>query len=124
VSHRTTSGTRIFILAAGWTPLYTQPAECGRRVFVATCFPYVPHEGPCSHVKNKFERRYETPRVDCHYSPRPDLAGCDSRNSATEGDTLWVQKKHEPFQFTFNGLLKVEFQGSRDTSDSQNGNVG
>lgn len=28
------------------------------------------------------------------------------------------EKEHEPFQFTFNGLLKVEFQGSRVTSDA------
>ena len=26
--------------------------------------------------------------------------------------------QHEPFQFTFNGLLKVEFQGARVTSDA------
>lgn len=28
------------------------------------------------------------------------------------------EKEHEPFQFTFSGLLKVEFQGSRVTSDA------
>lgn len=28
------------------------------------------------------------------------------------------EKEHEPFQFTFNGFLKVEFQGSRVTSDA------
>jgi hypothetical protein len=28
------------------------------------------------------------------------------------------EKENEPFQFTFNGLLKVEFQGSRVTSDA------
>jgi len=27
------------------------------------------------------------------------------------------EKEHEPFQFTFNGFLKVDFQGSRVTSD-------
>jgi len=29
-----------------------------------------------------------------------------------------VKKEHEPFQFTFNGFLKVAFQGSRVTSDA------
>jgi hypothetical protein len=28
------------------------------------------------------------------------------------------EKEHEPFQFTFNGFLKVDFQGSRVTSDA------
>ena len=28
------------------------------------------------------------------------------------------EKETEPFQFTFNGFLKVEFQGSRVTSDA------
>ena len=28
------------------------------------------------------------------------------------------EKENEPFQFTFNGLLKVAFQGSRVTSDA------
>ena len=28
------------------------------------------------------------------------------------------EKEHEPFQFTFNGFLKVAFQGSRVTSDA------
>ena len=28
------------------------------------------------------------------------------------------EKQNEPFQFTFNGLLKVAFQGSRVTSDA------
>lgn len=28
------------------------------------------------------------------------------------------EKEHEPFQVTFNGLLKVAFQGSRVTSDT------
>ena len=32
------------------------------------------------------------------------------------GDTLWARK--ESFQFTFNGFLKVTFQGSRVTSDA------
>src|SRR5450830_1184162 len=34
------------------------------------------------------------------------------------GDTLWVRIESEPFQFTFNGFLKVAFQGSRVTSDA------
>ena len=33
------------------------------------------------------------------------------------GDTVG-EKDTEPFQFTFNGFLKVEFQGSRVTSDA------
>jgi hypothetical protein len=28
------------------------------------------------------------------------------------------EKENEPFQFTFNGFLKVAFQGSRITSDA------
>ena len=28
------------------------------------------------------------------------------------------EKEHEPFQFTFNGFLKVDFQESRVTSDA------
>jgi len=28
------------------------------------------------------------------------------------------EKENEPFQFTFNGFLKVAFQGSRVTSDA------
>ena len=43
--------------------------------------------------------------------------GCDARNLATEGDTLWVTKQSEPFQFAFNGFLKFAFQGSRVNSD-------
>ena len=31
------------------------------------------------------------------------------------------EKESEPFQFTFNGFLKVAFQGSRVTSDAGNG---
>ena len=44
--------------------------------------------------------------------------GSDARNRATEGDTRWMKKKTSHFQFTFNGLLKVAFQGSRVTSDA------
>ena len=50
-------------------------------------------------------------------SARLDFRGSDARNPATEGDTLWVKLHHEPFQFTFNGFLKVAFQGSRITAD-------
>jgi hypothetical protein len=42
----------------------------------------------------------------------------DATNPATKGDTLRVRKESEPFQFTFNGFLKVAFQGSRVTSDA------
>ena len=35
-----------------------------------------------------------------------------------EGDTWYGEKENGPFQFTFNGLLKVAFQGSHITSDA------
>ena len=34
-----------------------------------------------------------------------------------EVNTQWVKKKNKPFQLTFNGFLKVDFPGSRVTSD-------
>ena len=34
-----------------------------------------------------------------------------------EANTQWVKKQNKPFQLSFNGLLKVDFQGSRVTSD-------
>ena len=47
------------------------------------------------------------------------MRGFRRKNAATEGDTQWVNyKPTEPFQFTFNGFLKVAFQGSRITSDA------
>ncbi len=47
----------------------------------------------------------------------PIFLGPDSGNPATEGDTL-CERESEPFQFTFSGLRKVAFQGSRVTSDA------
>ena len=54
----------------------------------------------------------------CDQSSRLDFRGFLERNQATEGDTQWVNYKPAPFQFTFNGFLKVAFQGSRITSDA------
>ena len=51
-------------------------------------------------------------------SARLDFQGSDVRNPATEGDTPVGELQHEAFQFTFNGFLKVTFQGSRVTSDA------
>ena len=51
-------------------------------------------------------------------SPRPDFWGSDVRHHTTEDDTRWGELQHEAFQFTFNGFLKVAFQGSRVTSDA------
>ena len=34
-----------------------------------------------------------------------------------EANTQWVKNKTKPFQLSFNGLLKVDFQGSHVTSD-------
>ena len=44
-------------------------------------------------------------------------AGLNAMNDATEADTQWVKKQNRPFQLSFNGSLKVDFQGSRVTSD-------
>ena len=51
-------------------------------------------------------------------SPRLDFWGSDVRNLTTEGDTRVGALQHKPFQFAFNGFLKVAFQGSRVTSDA------
>jgi len=37
--------------------------------------------------------------------------GADTRNAATKADTRVGDKESEPFQFIFNGFLKVEFPG-------------
>ena len=43
--------------------------------------------------------------------------GCESDDISPEVDTQWVKAPNQPFQLSFNASLKIDFQGSRVTSD-------
>ena len=45
------------------------------------------------------------------------LVGVQAQSGRQGGQHLMGEKETKPFQLTFNGLLKVDFQGSRVTSD-------
>jgi DDE family transposase len=45
------------------------------------------------------------------------LCGSKRSEDSSEVHTLWVKNKISPFQLLFNASLKVDFQGSRVTSD-------
>src|SRR5882762_8356060 len=47
---------------------------------------------------------------------RPISSGSNTRSSHPGGSDPVGEKEHEPFQFTFNGFLKGDFQGSRVTA--------
>jgi hypothetical protein len=45
------------------------------------------------------------------------LCGSESDKDAAEVITQWVRHKNQPFQLSFNASLKIDFQGSRVSSD-------
>ena len=51
-------------------------------------------------------------------SSRPDFRGSVRKYPTRQGGTLWVRKKPRHFRSPSNGCLKVAFQGSRVTSDT------
>ena len=61
--------------------------------------------------------RFKTPKLILILTSDANIYAGSSVNTASGGRNPVGERQNQPFQFSFNAALKVDFQGSRVTSD-------
>ena len=73
------------------------------------------NDGSCLRLSPDF--RFKTPKLTLILTSDANIYAGSSVNTASGGRNPVGERQNQPFQFSFNAALKVDFQGSRVTSD-------